>query len=61
MITIDDAVKNDYNLSPSRYVTTGAEQEVLPLDEAVVLLQEAEEERSETDKKLKDVLKELGF
>ena len=41
-----EAVKNDYNLSPSRYVSTGGDEEVLPLEEAVVLLQEAEEERA---------------
>ena len=56
-----DTVKNDYNLSPSRYISTGGEAEVLPLEEAVVLLAEAEEERKETDKKLDEVLAELGF
>ena len=61
IIKKDEAVKNDYNLSPSRYVSTGAEVEVLPLDEAVVLLQEAEEERAEADRQLGEVLAELGF
>jgi type I restriction enzyme M protein len=57
----DQAVKNDYNLAPSRYVATGATEEVLPLEEAIVLLQEAEEERAEADKNLDDVLAKLGF
>jgi type I restriction enzyme M protein len=57
----EEAVKNDYNLSPSRYVTTGSQEEVLPLEEAVVLLQEAEEERAEADKQLDAVLAKLGF
>ena len=61
VITKEDAVKNDYNLSPSRYVSTGAEAEVLPLDEAVVLLAEAEEERAEADRALDEVLAKLGF
>jgi len=61
VITKDEAVKNDYNLSPSRYVSTGAEAEVLPLDEAVVLLAEAEEERAEADRALDEVLANLGF
>lgn len=56
-----DAAKNDYNLSPSRYVSTGGETAVLPLDEAVVLLQEAEEERAEADQELDKVLAKLGF
>jgi type I restriction enzyme M protein len=61
IIKKDDAVKNDYNLSPSRYVSTGAEAEVLPLDEAVVLLKETEEERAASDKELRAVLNQLGF
>jgi type I restriction enzyme M protein len=60
-ITLEEAAKKDFNVSPSRYVRTGAEEEVLPLDEAVVRLQEAEEERAEADRKLKDVLAALGF
>ena len=56
-----EARQNDFNLSPSRYVSTGDETEVLPLDEAVVLLQEAEEERAEADRQLDKVLGKLGF
>jgi hypothetical protein len=61
VISKAEAVKNDYNLSPSRYVATGAKEEVLPLDEAVVLLAEAEEERAEADRELDKVLAKLGF
>ncbi|MCB9924874.1 MAG: SAM-dependent DNA methyltransferase [Planctomycetaceae bacterium] len=61
IVTNEVAAKGDYNLSPSRYVSTGEEVEVLPLDEAVVLLAEAEEERVEADQKLDDVLTKLGF
>jgi type I restriction enzyme M protein len=56
-----EAAKNDYNLSPSRYVTTGVEEEVLPLEEAMVLLAEAEEERAEIDQELDRVLTTLGL
>ncbi|AEB08781.1 type I restriction-modification system subunit M [Desulfobacca acetoxidans] len=61
VITKAEAARNDYNLSPSRYVSTGVESEVLPLDEAVVLLAEAEEERAEADRQLDEILKKLGF
>jgi type I restriction enzyme M protein len=61
VVNRDEAAKNDFNLSPSRYVTTGVETDVLPLDEAVVRLQEAEEEREEADRRLKGVLAALGF
>jgi len=60
IITNADAAKNDYNLSPSRYVSTGEQEDVLPLEEAVVLLAEAEEERAEIDKELDAVLASLG-
>jgi type I restriction enzyme M protein len=61
IISVDEVAKNDFNLSPSRYVATGTEADVLPLDEAVVRLQEAEEERDEADRRLKEVLASLGF
>jgi type I restriction enzyme M protein len=60
-ISREEAARNDYNLSPSRYVHTGSEAEVLPLDEAVVLLAAAEEERAEADQQLHEVLVKLGF
>jgi len=61
IITKQDAVKNDYNLSPSRYVSTGEQAEVLPLDEAVVQLHEAEEELEVANRELEKVLKKLGL
>ena len=61
IITREEAARNDYNLSPSRYVAQNGGEETLPLEDAVVLLQEAEEERAEADKKLKSVLKGLGM
>lgn len=61
IVTIEEVAKNDYNLSPSRYVSGAEEEEVLPLEEAVVLLQEAEEEREEADKDLDEVLSMLGL
>ncbi len=61
VIKTEEIIKNDFNLGPSRYVSDEGQQEVLPLEEAVVLLREAEEERAEADKKLKEVLKALGF
>jgi type I restriction enzyme M protein len=61
IITTADAARNDYNLSPSRYVSTNDEEPVLPLEETMVLLQEAEEERAEADKALQDVLAQLGL
>lgn len=60
IIEKEEIVKNDYNLSPSRYVSQNDEEEVLPLEDAVVQLQEAEEERAKADDKLVEILDELG-
>src|SRR5947209_2814184 len=61
VITTAEAARNDYNLSPSRYVSTGEKEDVLPLEEAMVLLREAEEERAAADEELEKVLVGLGL
>jgi type I restriction enzyme M protein len=61
VVSKEEIIKNDYNLSPSRYVSQAGEDTTLPLDEAVVLLKEAEEERKQADDKLKQVMGELGI
>ncbi len=61
IITNEEAVRNDYNLSPSRYVAQNGEDDTLDLEDAVVQLKEAEEEQNEADKQMKAVLEELGL
>jgi type I restriction enzyme M protein len=61
VITVQEAARNDYNLSPSRYVAGNGGEPPLPLEEALVLLAEAEEERHEADKELDAVLAKLGL
>ncbi|HEY77352.1 MAG TPA: SAM-dependent DNA methyltransferase [Thermoflexia bacterium] len=61
VITTQEAARNDYNLSPSRYVATNDVEPPLPLEEALVLLAQAEEERAEADAELEKVLAELGL
>jgi type I restriction enzyme M protein len=61
VVAKEEAVKNDYNLSPSRYIAQNGEDDTFPLEDAVVQLKEAEEERREADEKLKDVLSQLGI
>jgi type I restriction enzyme M protein len=61
VVATEVVVSNDYNLSPSRYVATDADDEVLPLEDAAVLLAEAEEERGLADEQLNRVLRELGL
>jgi type I restriction enzyme M protein len=61
IITNADAAKKDFNLSPSSHVSTGKQVEVLPLDEAVVELREAEEELETANRGLEKVLGNLGL
>ena len=61
VVTTAEAARNDYNLSPSRYVATNDVEPPLPLEEALVLLAQAEEARAEADAGLEAVLAELGF
>ncbi|MEM5871890.1 MAG: N-6 DNA methylase [Candidatus Aenigmatarchaeota archaeon] len=59
IITIEEAIRNDYNLSPSRYVAKNNQEEVLPLDEAIVELEEAEEERKKAYERLWGILEKF--
>jgi type I restriction enzyme M protein len=61
VIPTAEVVNNDYNLSPNRYVVQGRTEDVLPLEEAIVLLREAEEERAEADRDVNRVLASLGL
>jgi type I restriction enzyme M protein len=61
VIANEEAARNDFNLSPSRYVVGNDREDVLPLQDAVVQFREAEEERAEADAKLKEVLRGLGL
>lgn len=59
IVNKEEVIKNDYNLSPSRYVVQEEVDDTLPLEDAVVFLQETEEERKEMDENLKKILGKL--
>ena len=61
IITNEEAARNDYNLSPSRYVATGEKEEYLPVDEVLVELEQVEEERKAIDEELNAILQQAGF
>ena len=56
-----EVASNDYNLSPSRYVSESDVEPPLPLEDALIQLQDAEEARREADERLDAVLRVLGF
>lgn len=53
--------KNDYNISPSRYIHTSDAETYRPLAEIVAELDAIEAEAKETDKALGKILKQLGI
>lgn len=54
-------VKNDYNISPSRYIHTADGEEYRPIAEIVEDLKVLEGETKATDKALKQILKAIGL
>jgi type I restriction enzyme M protein len=52
--------KNDYNISPSRYIHTSDAETYRPIAEIVEELKIIEAESLETDKALKEILEKIG-
>jgi len=52
--------KNDYNISPSRYIHTSDAETYRPIAEIVEELKVIELEAKETDRSLREILKQLG-
>ena len=61
VITLEDARKTDYNLSPSQFVDVGDKVEHRPVPEILADLTEARITREKADKTLEDVLIRLGL
>jgi type I restriction enzyme M protein len=59
IVTRDEIAKNDFNISPSRYIHTGAGEEYRPIAEIVDELEALEEEAEATNQSLKSILKQL--
>jgi len=57
----NEVAKNDYNISPSRYIQNGVAEEYKPVEDILVELADVEAKAKEADKNLQKVLKELGF
>ena len=55
----DEIAKNDYNISPSRYIHVGTADEYRPLVEVIEELDVLEEDACETNKTLRTVLSKL--
>ena len=59
IVTVEEIAKNDYNISPSRYIHTGAADEYRPIAEIVEELECIEDEAKETDAALRKILRAI--
>ena len=60
IVNREELAKNDFNISPSRYIHTGAGEEYRPIAEIVEELDALEDEARATDKALRAVLAHIG-
>ena len=60
IVTREEIAKNDFNISPSRYIHTGAGEEYRPIAEIVEELEAVETEAAETNAAVKVILQSLG-
>ena len=56
-----ELIKNDYNISPSRYIHTSDAETYRPIAEIVEELETIEVEARVTDKELKEILEKIGI
>ncbi len=61
IVDIAELKKNDYNISPSRYIHTSDAETYRPIDEIVAELDAIEAEAKETDMALRQILTQLGY
>jgi len=60
IVSVEEIARNDFNISPSRYIHTGAEAEYRPIVEIVDELEILEEEERSLSLSLKAILHSLG-
>lgn len=61
IVTLEEIIKNDYNLSPSRYIHNGDAHELGDIAELVAELKTLEDDALVIDTELKDVLSKLDY
>jgi type I restriction enzyme M protein len=61
IVTREEIAKNDYNISPGRYIHTGEGEEYRPVTEILDELDTLTAEAEETDIALLDIFKHIGF
>ena len=59
IITFEEAAKNDFNLSPSRYVSIGEVEEYRPIEEITKELTQIDKTRQKVEERIKEILGKL--
>jgi len=61
VVSKEEIIKNDYNLSPAKFVSDNGGEPLLPLEESIVLVKEAEEERKQFYDKMSLILEQINY
>ena len=61
IVTLEEIKKNDYNISPSRYIQVNDAETYRPIGEIIGELKDLEKEAQIVDANLKEVLKNIGI
>ena len=61
IVTLEEIKKNDYNISPSRYIQVNDAETYRPIGEIIGELKDLEKEAKTVDASLKEVLKNIGI
>ena len=61
IVTLEEIKKNDYNISPGRYIQVNDAETYRPIGEIIGELKDLEKEAQAVDSNLKEVLKNIGF
>lgn len=61
LVSREEIAKNDFNISPSRYIHTGAGEEYRPIAEVLEELDDLEYEAKKTSEALREALQALGI
>ena len=59
IVPLEEIAKNDFNISPSRYIHTGEGEEYRPIADILEELEDLEKEASETNQALYKILQIL--
>ena len=61
VVNLTEIESNDFNLNISRYVDTAEQVQVMPVEEALVQLREAEQQRDKAVARMDELLAEMGY